>query len=78
MPMSQALERVLEELQHLNPDERQQLLEALRPAAAARVVPRVEVVDRVHGKYAHVRTSSEAFCARKAAEIALEDRSHRQ
>ena len=77
--MSLALERVLEEVQNLTPEERWQLLEALRAAPPARVVPpRLEIVDRVHGKYAHVRTSSEDFCARKAHEIALEDRSNRQ
>jgi len=76
--MSLALERVLEEVQNLTPDERRQLLEALRAAPPARVPPRLEIVDRVHGKYAHVRTSSEDFCARKAHEIAVEDRSNRQ
>ena len=68
--VSQALERVLEEVRNLTLEERRQLLEALRATPPARVPPRLEIVDRVHGKYAYVRTSSEDFCARKAQEIA--------
>jgi hypothetical protein len=76
--MSQGLERMLEEVRNLTPDERRQLLEALHAAPPARVFPRLEIVDRVLGKYAHVHTSSDDFCAGKADEIALEDHSHLQ
>ena len=67
--MSQALERVLHEIRNLTPEERRQLLEALHAEPLAQPVPRAEIVDRVHGKYAHVRTSSEDFCGRKAQAI---------
>jgi hypothetical protein len=75
--MSQALERMLEEVQNFTAEERRQLLEALH-APPKRATPRIEIVDRIHGKYAYVRTSIEGFCARKVDEIVLEDRSHRQ
>ena len=71
--MSQPMKRVLEELQHLSSEERRQLLEVLRAAPPTRMPPS-EIVDRVHGKYARVRTSSEDYCGRKTEEIALEGR----
>jgi len=35
---------------------------------------RTAELRRIQGKYAHLTTSSESFAARKAEEIALEDR----
>jgi hypothetical protein len=78
MDMSEVLEKVMEEVQRLTPEERRQLIRALQAAGPAALPRRLETVDRVYGKYAHVRTSSEEFCARKPHEIALEDVSGRQ
>ena len=65
--MSTAVEKILEEVQHLTPKEREELLHALEKTASR---------PNAYGKYAHVRTSSEEFCERKAEEIALEERRH--
>jgi len=75
--MSQAIERILEEVRSLSPEDRRQLLESLQGAPPVLPRPVPEFADRVYGKYAHVRTSSEDFCARKADKISLEDRSRR-
>lgn len=75
--MSQAIERILEEVRSLSPEERRQLLESLQDPSPAAASTSFEFADRVYGKYAHVRTSSEDFCARKADEVSLEDRSRR-
>jgi hypothetical protein len=63
--MSTAVEKILEEVQQLTPIEREELLNALEKTAFR---------HSAHGKYAHVRTSSEEFCARKMEEVALEER----
>jgi hypothetical protein len=70
--MSQAIERILEEVRSLTPEERCQLLESLRGVSPLPARTSSEFAGRVYGKYAHVRTSSEDFCARKADEISLE------
>jgi hypothetical protein len=75
--MSQAIERILEEARSLTPEERRQLLESLQGAPPVPACTDSEFAGRVYGKYAHVRTSSEEFCARRADEISLEDRSGR-
>jgi len=75
--MSQAIERILEEVRSLTLEERRQLLESLQGASLVPSCPSSEFAGRVYGKYAHARTSSEEFCARKADEISLEDRSRR-
>jgi len=76
--MSRALEKVLDGARNLSPEERRQLLEALQAPGPKHAAARLEMIDRVYGKYSHVRTSSEDFCARKTEEIALEDRNTRQ
>ena len=75
--MSQAIERILEEVRSLTLEERRQLLESLQGSPPLPASTCSEFAGRVYGKYAHVRTSSEDFCARKADEISLEDRSRR-
>ena len=80
--MSQALDRILEEVRQLSPDERRQLRERLAreahiaPSSAQRDVQaeRAPLITSVRGKYAYVPTSSEAFNQRKQEEIELEDR----
>ncbi len=63
--MSTAVEKILEQVQQLTPTEREELLNALGKTAFR---------HSVYGKYAGVHTSSEEFCARKAEEVALEER----
>lgn len=72
--MSVVLDRIIEEVRTLPPDELRLLREEL---------DRVEVeVRAIHvrstkGKYAHLPTGSEDFASRKAEEIELEDRRNR-
>ena len=75
--MSQAIERILEEVRSFTPEERRQLLESLQGSPPLPASTSSEFAGRVYGKYAHVRTSSEDFCARKADEVSLEDHSGR-
>jgi hypothetical protein len=74
--MSSVVTRIIEEIHALplevqaqaltfSSEQQQQLRAALDKEAMLR---------RIQGKYAHLTTSSEAFMARKAEEIALEDR----
>ena len=69
--MSATLERVLAEVVNLSAEERRVLLDAL--SAATPRASRAAAADGPFGKYSHVRTSSEEFCARKALEVALEE-----
>lgn len=67
--MSKAtLEQVIEEVKSLTPEEQRQLREALEKEL------RTAELRRIQGKYSNVLTSSEEFAARKAEEIALEER----
>ncbi len=66
--MSATLDRIIEEVRQLPPDDQQRLRDVLDREA------RTAELRRIQGKYAHLTTSSEAFAARKAEEIALEDR----
>jgi hypothetical protein len=72
--MSAVLDRIIEEVRALPPDELRLLREELDRMQAE---SHAAFVREVKGKYAHVPTSSEAFAARKAEEIALEDRRSR-
>jgi len=65
---SQALEQIIEEVNTLTPEERRQLLAHLERDE------RTADLRRIQGKYAEMKTGSEAFAARKAEEIELEDR----
>jgi len=62
------LEQIVEEVKALPPEQRQQLRAFLDKEA------RTAELRRIQEKYAHFTTSSEAFAARKAEEIELEER----
>ena len=66
--MSATLDRIIEEVRALSPDEQQQLREVLEREA------RTAELRRIQGKYAGTGVSSEKFAAEKAEEIAREDR----
>ena len=74
--MSTEVEQIIKAFRALTPEQRQELASAIEREAAsdspARMT-RANLIEEVCGKYAHVRTSSEAFAARKREEIALED-----
>ncbi len=66
--MSATLDKIIEEVRTLSPDEQQQLREVLDREA------RTAELRRIQSKYAHLGVSSDDFAVRKAEEIALEDR----
>lgn len=68
---SQALEHIIEEVNTLTPEERRELLAHLERDE------RTADLRRIQGKYAGMKTSSDAFAARKAEEIELEGRRRR-
>jgi Spy/CpxP family protein refolding chaperone len=69
------LEKVIEELKTLTPEERQQLRELLdREARSVEQEQRSRLAASIRGKYRDVLSSSEDFIARKREEIAREDR----
>jgi regulator of replication initiation timing len=74
--MSKAnLEQIIEEAKSLTLEEQRQLREALdKEARTAEQEERDRLASSIRGKYANVLSSSEEFAARKAEEIALEDR----
>ncbi len=70
--MSVTLDRIIEEVRQLPPDEQRQLREMLeRDSEQSR---RATLSHTIRGKYAHLGVSADEFAARKAEEIALEDR----
>jgi hypothetical protein len=70
------LEKVIEELKTLTPEERQQLRELLdREARSVEQEERIRLAASIRGKYRDVLSSSEEFIARKREETAREDRS---
>jgi hypothetical protein len=72
---SRTLEEIIEAVKALSPDEQRQLREALeKDSRSAEQLERDRRANSIRGKYANVLTSSEEFAARKAEEIALEDR----
>jgi hypothetical protein len=72
--MSRSVDRILEEAQALTPEERLRLRELLTTPRPKIDAQREDAARELFGKYAHAPTSSEEFCARKAAEISIEDR----
>ena len=66
-----SLDRIIEEVRTLTADERRELRELLQKDE------RTADLRRVQEKHKLVRTSSDAFAARKAEEIELEDRPRR-
>ena len=83
--MSATLDRIIEEIQQLSPDEQRQLREILNrephEPSTGTLTPeqqrRADLIRSIRGKYAHLPTSSAEFAARKADEIAREDRRSR-
>lgn len=73
--MSATLDRIIEEVRALSLEEQQQLLEILEQETLSSEQARRAALSRsIRGKYAHLGVSSDDFAARKAEEIALEDR----
>jgi hypothetical protein len=66
--MSATLDKIMEEVRALAPEEQQQLREMLDRET------RTLELRRVQDKYARLTTGSEAFAARKSEEIEMEDR----
>lgn len=66
--MSATLDRIIEEVRQLTPDEQQRLREMLDREA------RTIELRRIQGKYAGMSVGSEEFAAEKAREIEMEDR----
>lgn len=72
--MSATLDKIIEEVRTLTPEERQQLLEMLeRESGISEHERRIALARSVRGKYAHIPTSSEAFAAMKREETKRED-----
>lgn len=73
--MSATLDKIIAEVRALSPEEQQQLRELLeRETHGSEQARRAALSASIRGKYRDVLTSSEVFAARKAEEIALEDR----
>ncbi len=76
--MSHVLDRIVEEVRGLPPNERQLLSEMLfREQHLAERSRRAALSRQIRGKYAHLPTSSEDFARRKTEEIVMEDRRSR-
>lgn len=69
------LEKILEDVKTLTPDEQQQLRAMLNREMTTAEQKHARL-RQVQAKYAHLPTSSEDFAARKQAEIDLEDHHH--
>jgi hypothetical protein len=71
--MSSDIQQILKSVEALSLEDRQEFLMALEQAA---LIPEFELkrllILCTQGKYAHVRTSSEEFMARKREDLALE------
>ncbi len=73
--MSATLDKIIAEVRQLPLDEQQQLLTILeQETQISEESRRAALSGSIRGKYRDVLTSSEVFAARKAEEIALEDR----
>jgi len=73
--MSATLDKIIEDVRALAPDEQRQLRELLeRETEDSERSRRAALSRAIRGKYAHLGISSDDFAARKAEEIALEDR----
>ncbi len=72
--MSATLDRIIEEVRQLPPDEQQQLREILDQQTMSKAqAERSKLSSAIRGKYADSLSGSDEFAARKAGEIALED-----
>lgn len=73
--MSTTLDRIIEEVRALPPDEQKVLRELLdKESRDSEQARRIALSRTIRGKYAHLNISSDDFAAQKAEEIALEDR----
>jgi hypothetical protein len=73
--MSAILEKIMQEVRLLSPEELRELREMIdREARSQEQVEREQTLRRIRGKYAHLATSSEEFAARKREEIEIENR----
>ena len=73
--MGSSLEKLIEEVRSLSPEEQRRLRDLLdEEAQGERERERARLAASIRGKYRDVLSSSDEFNARKAAEIALEDR----
>jgi hypothetical protein len=72
--MSATLNKIIEEVRALPPEEQQQLREMLeRETYISEQARRAALARSIRGKYAHVQTSSEDFIAQKREETRRED-----
>lgn len=72
--VSTALDKIIEEVRALSPEEQKLLREMLdQEMRTAEQERRDRLAASIRGKYRDVLSSSEDFAARKAEEIALED-----
>lgn len=77
--MSATLDKIMEEVRALPPDEQRQLLELLEQETHASERARRSALTRsIRGKYAHLPTGSIEFIALKRKETALEDAKFRE
>jgi hypothetical protein len=73
--MSATLDKIIKEVRTLTPEEQQQLLEMLEQESPnSERARRVALARQIRGKYRDALSSSEEFIARKAEEVAEEDR----
>jgi hypothetical protein len=73
--VSSALDKIIEDVRALSPEEQQQLRELLdRETQNSEQAKRLSLSSTIRGKYRDVLNSSEEFIARKAAETVREDR----
>lgn len=68
------VEQILEQTRHLMPHEKHQLLETIKREFEEERAARLKKIEEVQGKYSGKLSSVDEFIARKADEIALEDR----
>jgi hypothetical protein len=72
--MSIEVQKIIEAVRALTPEERDELFGVLQGAQAIRAdADRAEAVRSIRGSYAHVQTSSQAFAHRKISELELEE-----
>jgi hypothetical protein len=72
--MSATLDKIIEEVRALSPEEQRQLREMLeRETHISEQLRRAALSESIRGKYAHVQTSSEDFIAQKHEETRRED-----
>jgi hypothetical protein len=73
--MSPLLERIIEEAKTLTPEETRVLRDIIdKRSRSVEQAERNRLASSIRGKYAGILTSSAEFAARKAEELALEDR----